>query len=137
MPVGYNYNPRGKADPFKPFMETDAEVIKKKAEELQKKKMQVRAEVVNPLQKGDIGKFLLVGISGDVKRRTAIVEDRAAKRHYPIFVGTYIGQNGGKVAEIRADRVIVEESVADDQKKSGNKQGMNRIEMLLHREGDK
>ncbi len=132
-PAGYSYNTRGKADPFKPFMETDAEVIKKKAEEQKNKKIKALTNVINPLQKEDIGKYSLVGIIGDVKRRTAIVEDKAAKRHYPIFVGTYIGQNGGMVAAILVDRLIVEERAGDDQEKSKNKKGINRIEMLLHK----
>ena len=41
----------------------------------------------------------------------AIVEDGVAKKYYPLFVGTYIGLNGGRVAAILPDRVMVEERV--------------------------
>lgn len=136
-PAMYHYNSKGKADPFKPFMETDPEVIKRKSAELAKKKVKALSKVINPLQKEDIGKFLLVGITGDAKRRTAIVEDKTAKRHYPLSLGTFIGQNGGRVTAILPDKVIVEERVNSDQKNGRNKKEINRIEMLLHREIDK
>ncbi|MHB8827988.1 MAG: pilus assembly protein PilP [Syntrophales bacterium] len=129
----YQYNVRGKADPFKPFMETDVAVIKKKTEALQKKTAEMGNKAISPLQKADIDKFLLVGITGDPGRRTAIVEDKAAKRHYPLFLGTHIGKNDGRVAAILADRVIVEEIVRDNQKKA-NKRQVNRIEMFLHKD---
>jgi len=129
----YQYNVRGKADPFKPFMETDVAVIKKRAEALQKKAGEVGNRAISPLQKADIDKFLLVGITGDQDRRTAIVEDKAARRHYPLFLGTHIGKNDGRVAAILADRVVVEEIVMDNQKKA-NKRQVNRIEMFLHKD---
>ncbi|MBW6487286.1 MAG: pilus assembly protein PilP [Syntrophobacterales bacterium] len=129
----YQYNARGKADPFKPFMETDMAVINKKAEELKKKAVAVSNKALSPLQKADIDKFLLVGIAGDQGKRMAIVEDKAAKRHYPLFIGTHIGKNDGRVGAILDDRVIVEEIVRGDQKKT-KKQQVNRIEMFLHKD---
>jgi len=129
----YQYNARGKADPFKPFMETDPDVINKKAAALKQKTAKASNKMISPLQRADIDKFLLVGIAGDQNRRTAIVEDKAAKRHYPLFMGTHIGKNGGRVAAILADRVIVEEIVRDDQKKTKKRQ-VNRIEMFLHKD---
>ena len=45
---------------------------------------------------------------GDRVRRVAIVED-TGRRFYPLFVGTHIGLNNGKVSEILADRVAVDE----------------------------
>ena len=81
----------------------------------------------------EIEQFRLVGIAGDDKRRTAIVEDGTAKKIYPLFVGTYIGPNEGRVAEILPDRVIVEERV-EDQTKKGKKAQIRRITMMLHKE---
>lgn len=127
----YLYNPRGKADPFKPFMETDMAVIAKRAEEAKQKQAKRVSGALSPLQKDAIAKFILVGIVGDAKSRTAVVEDKAANRHYPIFPGTYIGQNGGRVEAILADRVIVREVVQDGNAKN-KKQQFRRIEMLLH-----
>jgi len=97
----YSYNPLGKPDPFRPFIEE--EIAAKKKEEEKKKTISMF-----PLQRMEVEKFRVVGIAGDSERRVAIVED-AAQKFYPIFPGTQIGMNDGKVAEILFDRVIVEE----------------------------
>jgi type IV pilus assembly protein PilP len=131
-PPSYHYNPRGKADPFKPFMETDLAVIKKKSEAMKSKQALSAPKAISPLQQKDIGQFFLVGIAGDQHRRTAIVEDKAAKKHYPLYVGTSIGKNQGRVAQILTDKVIVEEMIRDDQQKTKKTQ-VKRIEMFLHK----
>lgn len=131
---GYNdhYSPKGKSDPFKPFMETDINVIKKKQEASKQKKAKL-VEAISPLQKADIDKFQLVGIAIDKNQKTAIVEDKSVKKHYPVFVGTYMGPNGGRVVEILADRFIVEEIIKGDDKKAG-KTRVKRIAVFLHKE---
>ena len=96
----YIYNPLGKPDPFRPFVEIE-NVVKKKDE---KKEL----ASIFPLQRAEIEKFRVVGIASDPMRRVAIVED-ATKKFYPLFTGTHIGLHSGKVIEIMADRVIVEE----------------------------
>jgi type IV pilus assembly protein PilP len=96
----YSYNPLSKPDPFRPFI--DEVLVTKKKEE--KKDM----SSIFPLQRAEADKFRVVGIAGDYQRRVAIVED-AAKKFYPIFIGTHIGIHNGKVTEILPDRVIVAE----------------------------
>lgn len=125
----YGYNAVGKADPFKPFMETDPALKTKKTEDL-KKKTAVQSGSISPLQRLDIGQFRLVGIAGDQKRCVAIVEDGVAKRYYPLFVGTFIGLNGGRVAAILPDRVIVEEKDGQQAKKAK----IRRVTVMLHKE---
>ena len=61
-----------------------------------------------PLQRAETEKYRVVGIAGDKDHRVAIAED-ASKKFYPLLVGTHIGLYNGKVIEIMADRVIVEE----------------------------
>jgi type IV pilus assembly protein PilP len=97
----YNYNPFVKTDPFRPFVEEESAVQKKIIE---------KKEVISifPLQRLDVEKFRIVGIAGDQGRRIAIAED-AAKKYYPLFVGTHIGLHKGKVMEILPDSIIVEE----------------------------
>jgi len=97
----YSYNPSMNSDPFRPFVEI--EVATKKKEE--KKDL----SSIFPLQRVATEKFRVVGIAGDQMRRVAIVED-TAKKFYPLFTGTHIGLHNGKVIEIMADRVIVEEN---------------------------
>lgn len=97
----YSYNPAGKPDPFRPFID-DENAAKKKVEKK-------GVSSIYPLQRAEIDKFRLVGIAGDQSRRVAIVVEDATKKHYPLIVGTHIGLNKGKVLEILPDRVIVEE----------------------------
>jgi type IV pilus assembly protein PilP len=125
----YQYHAAGKPDPFKPFMETDL-ALKKKMEEEQKKRAPLQERPISPLQQADIGQFRLVGIAGDQNRRTAIVEDGVAKKYYPLFVGTYIGLNGGRVAAILPDRVVVEEKAEKQDKKAQ----IRRMTVMLHKE---
>jgi type IV pilus assembly protein PilP len=96
----YNYNPLNKPDPFRAFVE----------EEIAAKKNVEKKGVgsIFPLQRMETDQFRIVGIAGDETRRVAVVED-AAKKYYPLFVGTHIGINKGKVIEILPDRVVVEE----------------------------
>jgi type IV pilus assembly protein PilP len=97
----YNYNPAGKPDPFRPF------IVVEKVE----KKPQVERKAplsIFPLQRAETERYRVVGIAGDKDHRVAIAED-TAKKFYPLFKGTRIGLNDGKVIEILADRVIVEE----------------------------
>lgn len=130
---GYIYLPTGKPDPFKPFIETDL-VLKKKEENLIKKPV-AKGGPISPLQQVDIEQLRLVGIAGDDLRRTAIVEDGVAKKHYPLFVGTYIGMNGGRVVSIQPDRVIIEERLQDQTKKA-KKAKVKRVTVMLHKEDE-
>jgi len=98
----YSYNPLGKPDPFRPFIAVVADVAAK--QQVVKK---VEASMF-PLQRAETEKYRVVGIAGDEYHRVAIAED-AAKKFYPLFIGTHIGLYNGKVIEIMADRVIVEE----------------------------
>ncbi|HNY51258.1 MAG TPA: pilus assembly protein PilP [Smithella sp.] len=96
----YSYNPMDKPDPFKPFIEI---------EKIEKKKAEKKApDSIFPLQRAEADSYRVVGIAGTPEKRVAIVED-AAKKFYPLVQGTRIGLYDGKVVEITADRVIVEE----------------------------
>jgi type IV pilus assembly protein PilP len=97
----YSYNPLGKPDPFRPFI-----VL---VDVAAKQQIVKKAEVsMFPLQRAETERYRVVGIAGDKNYRVAIAED-AAKKFYPLFIGTHIGLYNGKVIEIMADRVVVEE----------------------------
>jgi type IV pilus assembly protein PilP len=100
----YSYNPAGKPDPFRPFIVI--ETPEKKKDE--KKQAEKKIESIFPLQRAGADNYRVVGIAGDKDHRGAIVED-ASKKFYPLNVGTRIGLKNGRVVEIMADRVIVEE----------------------------
>lgn len=96
----YSYNPLGKPDPFKPFINIDLGALKVAKEK--------KIDSIFPLQRAEVENFKLVGIIGDQVRRVAVVED-VTKKFYPLFVGTRIGLHNGKVSEILPDRVAVDE----------------------------
>ena len=104
----YHYNPTGKADPFKPFI--DVELAKKKTVE------QSRLLSLNPLQRQTVEQFRLVGIIGDNRGRRAMVQDGAGK-FYSLLPGAYIGLNNGRISKILADRIIVDEKIRTDEGK--------------------
>jgi len=101
----YSYNPKGKLDPFKPFMEiTDSD-----------QKLR-RSTPRSPLQKISINRLKLVGISGSKKRRVAMVKDPGG-RVYFLFKGNFIGLKKGRVEKILTDRVIFVERVEGPSRK--------------------
>jgi type IV pilus assembly protein PilP len=94
----YSYNPIGKPDPFKPFIQlTSREGLRK---------------AVTPLQRFDISQLKLVAIISTSHGNVALVEDTTGKG-YVLKKGTWIGKNDGKVTKILKDKVIVEEVYQD------------------------
>ena len=95
----YSYNPAGKPDPFKPFMQLTSAKGSKTAP-------------LTPLQKYDISQLKLVAIISSPDGNIALVEDVAGKGYF-LKKGTWIGKNDGKVTRILKDKVIVEEVYQD------------------------
>lgn len=124
-PSNYSFNPAGKPDPFRPFVEKDPVLLKKKAET-------VAAVSIFPLQKVGLDQFNLIGIAGDSERRLAVVETRDSRgsRFYALTLGMVIGLNKGKVVEIKNDLIVVEEATS---LRSGKK---NRIVKKLRKDGE-
>ncbi len=124
VPDNYHYDPRGKIDPFKPFvrLELPPPTAKKGPE----KKL---TGPLTPLQRVTLDKVRVTGIAGSSLKRVAMVEDGGGKG-YMVYVGTLIGTNGGRVSQILPDRVIVEEK-ADGSK---GKERYHRVALKLHKE---
>lgn len=103
-PAKYSFNPAGKPDPFRPFVETDL-LLRKKTEK-------VATVSIFPLQKLGLDQFNLIGIAGDALRKLAIVETKDSNgiKFYTLALGTVIGLNKGKVVEIGKDLIVVEEA---------------------------
>lgn len=120
--ASYKYNPLGKPDPFKPFVDQELAAKKKKEE--------AKPLPLSPLQRESIEQFKLVGISGDEKSRRAVVQDARGKV-YSISPGMYIGLNNGKIVAILADRMVIEEQMKTP---AGKKTKPNRITVKLRRE---
>jgi type IV pilus assembly protein PilP len=112
----YSYNPAGKPDPFKPFIQLTP--IREGS----------RTGPLTPLQKYDINQLKLVAILSTPEGNVALVED-ATGRGYFLKKGTWIGKNDGKVTKILKDKVIIEEAYQDifGQTKT------NEISIFLHK----
>jgi type IV pilus assembly protein PilP len=120
----YRYDQRGKIDPFKPFVRLELPTPAKKGPE--KKKFMGN---LTPLQRVALDKVRVTGIAGSTLKRVAMVEDGGGKG-YIVYVGTLIGENGGRVIQILPDRVIVEEKTGE----SKGKEKSHRVALKLHKE---
>ena len=116
----YVYNPQGKMDPFRPFVDALAS------------KQQQRPEVpLTPLQKFGITQLKLVGIIRGNSETRALIQDPSNKG-YIIDVGTLIGPNWGKVVEITPSQVII----VEEQKDALGRITKQKITMNLHAAGE-
>ena len=120
----YRYDPKGKTDPFKPFVRLELPTPSKKGPE--KRKLSGN---LTPLQRVALDKIRVTGIAGSSSKRVAMVEDGGGKG-YIVYLGTLIGPDGGKVIQILPDRVIVEER----HQESKGKEKSHRVALKLHKE---
>jgi type IV pilus assembly protein PilP len=96
----FSYNPVGKPDPFKPFLQ------------LTSVREGSRSGILTPLQKYDISQLKLVAIISTPEGNIALVEDATGKGYF-LKKGTFIGKNDGKITKILKDKVIIEEVYQD------------------------
>lgn len=98
--VEYSYNPAGKPDPFKPFIQ------------LTPVKGASRKVLLTPLQRYEVSQLKLVAIISAPEGNVALVEDASGKGFF-LKKGTLIGSNDGKVTKILKDKVVIEEVYQD------------------------
>ena len=110
----YSYNPSGKPDPFKPFLQLTS--------------VQSRSAPLTPLQKYEFSQLKLVAVLLTPEGNIGLVEDATGKGYF-VKRGTLIGKNDGKVAKIFDDRMLIEEVFLDvlGQKK------VNEVSLTLHK----
>ena len=112
----YAYDPMGKPDPFKPFIQ------------LTPVKASSRSSPLTPLQKYEISQLKLVAIIASPEGNIALVEDSVGKGYF-LRKETGIGKNDGKVKKILKNRVVIEEVYED----SFGQKKVNEISLFLHR----
>jgi type IV pilus assembly protein PilP len=112
-PVAYHYDPTGKPDPFRSFINS-------------LKKTDVTA-VSTPLERFDLSQLKLTGIVWNNDKPRALVNDPSGKA-YIVAEGTAIGKNGGRVIKISDNALVVKETYVDFLGKATTKD----IEMRLH-----
>jgi type IV pilus assembly protein PilP len=112
-PVAYHYDPTGKPDPFRSFINS-------------LKRTDVTA-VSTPLERFDLSQLKLTGIVWNNDKPRALVNDPSGKA-YIVSEGTAIGKNGGRVIKINDNALVVKETYVDFLGKATTKD----IEMRLH-----
>ena len=100
-----HYDARGKIDPFKAL-------IQGKQEGSATAKPQKPKRILTPLEKIDLSQIKLVAVI-EMKGKTIAMVEESSGKGYEVGVGTYIGRNEGRVAEIRSSSIIVRELVRD------------------------
>lgn len=113
----YYYDPIGKRDPFKSFLQLAPSAGTEAKEDI----------FLTPLERYSLDQLKLVGTVIGPGVQNALIEDDAGKG-YSIRVGDRIGTEGGKVVAILKDRIVVEEISQDP---LGNRR-VKRVEKKLH-----
>ena len=112
----YSYDPVGKKDPFKPFLQ------------MASTRGSSRNVPLTPLEKYEISQLKLVAIISSPEGNIALIEDSAGKGYF-LKKGIGIGKNEGKVTRILKDKVVIEETYQD----VFGQTKINEISILLHR----
>ena len=112
----FTYNPAGKPDPFKPFIQ------------LTPLREFLRGAPLTPLQKYDLSQLKLVAIISAPEGNIALVEDATGKGYF-LKRGVWIGKNDGKVTKILKDKVVIEEAYQD----AFGQTKIHEISLILHK----
>lgn len=94
----YGYNPNNKRDPFQSFL------LSASSSPL------IDNIPRTPLQKYEVGQYILTGIIWGIDRPRALVEDPSGDGHV-VEIGTYIGTKWGKVETIEKGVVTITEEL--------------------------
>jgi type IV pilus assembly protein PilP len=124
----YRYAVEGKPDPFTPFIDIPEETGKK--ERTGTTETHRETVPLAPLQKFGLDELRLTGIIWSSNKKIAVVQTPDGKRH-TLRRGTPLGINGGKVATILSDGVVVVEKIKD---LSGNVR-TERVVLALKKNG--
>lgn len=91
-----------KRDPFRSFIE-----IKTRVSPVRKPR-----KIMTPLQRYSLDQLKVVGIVQGFKVHLALLEDDVGKG-YTVSIGEAVGNQGGKIAAIQPDRIIIKETYQD------------------------
>ena len=89
------------------FRKTETDDEQQTASPRKKRKKRVPR---TPLERVDLSQLKLTGIIRSPQGNKALVEEATGKG-YVVTVGTYMGNQGGKITEILDNRIIVEEEI--------------------------
>ncbi len=112
LDADFHYDPTGKPDPFRSFIQLAA---------------QVDDSISTPLERFDLSQLAVEAIVWGTERPRALIKDPAGKG-YIVSQGTPIGKNKGRVVAIEDNVVRVKETYVDFRDQATTKE----VEMRLH-----
>jgi type IV pilus assembly protein PilP len=106
LQIAGSYDPEGRFDPFEPLFKSQPEVqvAVEGAERRERRAPQT------PLERVALSQLKVTAIIRAPSGNRALVEDNTGKG-YVVTKGTYIGLNSGRVIDIDAGRIVVEEEI--------------------------
>jgi len=112
LDVEYHYDPTGKPDPFRSFVQLQEELDE---------------GVTTPLERFDLSQLQVTAIIWSSERPRALIRDPAGKG-YIVSAGTPIGKNKGRIVSIEDNLVLVKETYVDFRDRATTKE----VEMRLY-----
>ena len=97
------FHPKSDRDPFKSFVSVRTETTAR---------MQKAPRFKTPLQRYSLDQLKVVGIIDGGRLSKALLEDDVGKG-YVVSTGDAVGSEGGKIASIQKDRIIIESTYRD------------------------
>ena len=103
----FEYDSKGKVDPFEPLFQATA----KKEEKITfTPKPPPKGHTPGELEKIDLSQLKLTGIVMSSTKNLGLVQETSGKGHI-ISKGTRIGTRGGRVSDVLKDKVIIKETL--------------------------
>jgi Tfp pilus assembly protein PilP len=104
----YRYETQGRRDPFETLVKELPPAVVEAGPVIDPNRPR------GPLERFDLAALKLMGIAWGERGRRAVIRAPDGKGYF-VTVGMYMGQNGGKVAIIEEDHLIIEEKHRDQQ----------------------
>jgi Tfp pilus assembly protein PilP len=104
----YRYETQGRRDPFETLVKELPPAIVEAGPVIDPNRPR------GPLERFDLAALKLMGIAWGERGRRAVIRAPDGKGYF-VTIGMYMGQNGGKVAAIEEDHLIIEEKHRDQQ----------------------
>ncbi|MBR9982073.1 MAG: pilus assembly protein PilP [Desulfatitalea sp.] len=107
LQMASTYDPTGRFDPFEPLFKAQPDVREEETTSAQGRERRVPQ---TPLERVALSQLKVTAIIRATSGNRALVVDATGKG-YVVTKGTYIGLNSGRVIEIDAGRIVVEEEI--------------------------
>ena len=106
-----SYSPKCKIDPFEPLFKS---TFKSDDNTSFTPKPLPEGHIAGDLEKIDLSQLKLTGVVVTTNRNLGLVQEATGKGHI-IYKGSYIGTRGGRVVDILKNKVVIKETMENNQ----------------------